>query len=417
MTSLTGLLFQRFADPAAERRYRRESRGAQVKFIRALMLIGPGMIAIYIVINPLFVEPSFAAGMLVSSIAMLVPIGFYYWYVGRPGYAANRWIDVAFFVAIAAVQFFFIRTLWQSGVSGWPFYAILCYNQMLLLTFACLAFAASVWQFALWALFTVGYVIVALIVLRVPAGVAAYTATFYAPFAGLVAYVNWAIDDKARRLYEVGLKLDAEKKKSDALLYNVLPQSIAHRLQSGETVADAFPDVTIVFVDVVGFTRMSQAMDAGQVVTLLNAYFGKADAACDLFGIEKVKTIGDAYMAVAGAIVPTPRPAKAVVDFARHLLATTKAISREFGIDFKLHIGINTGPVVGGVIAGKKMLYDYWGDAINVASRLEGAAPANGVTVSQATFEATRDSCRYHEPRMVTLKGIGEVPVYDLDLS
>ena len=415
MAKLSGLLFQRFADQRAEARYRRESREAQVKFVRALMLIGPAMIGLYILINPLFVEPSFGAGMLLTSAAMMPMIVFYYWYVGRPTYAENRWIDVAFFVLVAGVQFFFIRYLWQSGVSGWPFYAILCYNQMLLVTYACLAFAAAVRQFVVWACLSVAYVVGALILMEVPAGVAVYTATFYAPFAGLVTYINWAIDDKSRRLYEVGLRLDAEKKKSDALLYNVLPESVAHRLQSGEAVADAFPEVTIVFVDIVGFTKMSQAMDPSQVVALLNAYFAKADAACDLFGIEKVKTIGDAYMAVAGAIVPTPRPAKAVVDFARHLIGMTGEISRQFGIDFQLHIGINTGPVVGGVIAGKKMLYDYWGDAINVASRLEGAAGANGVTVSQRTWEETRDTCRYHPPRLVTLKGIGEVPVYDLD--
>ncbi|HUQ13346.1 MAG TPA: adenylate/guanylate cyclase domain-containing protein [Novosphingobium sp.] len=415
--SLAAAIFQRFDDPAAEARYRRESREAQVKFVRALMLIGPAMIASYILINPLFVEPSYGAGMLLVSLAMLPLIGFYYWYVGRPTYAANRWIDVAFFVAVAAVQYFFIRYLWLSGVSGWPFYAILCYNQMLLVTYACLAFAAAVRQFVIWACLSVAYVVIALILLKVPTGVAVYTSTFYAPFAGLVAYINWAIDDKSRRLYDVGLKLDAEKQKSEALLFNVLPESVAQRLQSGEAVADAFDEVTIVFVDIVGFTRMSQAMDAGQVVALLNAYFHKADAGCDLFGIEKVKTIGDAYMAVAGAIVPTPRPAKAVVDFARYLIGVTGEIGRQFAIDFKLHIGINTGPVVGGVIAGKKMLYDYWGDAINVASRLEGAAPANGVTVSHRTWEATRDTCRYREPRLVTLKGIGEVPVYDLDMG
>lgn len=414
---LASVIFQRFADPAAETRYASEQRRAQVKFIRALMVIGALMLSLYIVINPFFAELSFAIGMLATSLVMLVLIGFYFWYVGQPGYPGKRWVDVAFFFLIAAIQFFFIRYLWRSGVSGWPFYAIICYNQMLLLTYACLAFAAAVKEFVFWVCVTIAYVVAALLLLDLPAGVAIYTAMFYAPFALLVAYVNWAIDDKARLLFDSGLKLDAEKKKSDALLYNVLPQSIAHRLQSGEAVADAFRDVTIVFVDIVGFTRMSQSMDPTEVVTLLNAYFSKADAACDLFGIEKVKTIGDAYMAVAGAIVPTPKPAKAVVDFARHLIGATKDISRQFGIDFKLHIGVNTGPVVGGVIAGKKMLYDYWGDAINVASRLEGAAPANGVTVSQATYEATRDTCRYLPPRLVTLKGIGEVPVYDLELS
>jgi class 3 adenylate cyclase len=285
---------------------------------------------------------------------------------------------------------------------------------MLLLSYASLAFAASVRQFLLWTMLTIAYVVMTMVALDFPSNVIVYTTVFYAPFALLLVYINWASDDKARALFDAGIKLDAEKRKSDALLFNVLPQSVANRLQSGEAVADTFDEVTIVFVDVVGFTRMSQAMDAGQVVRLLNAYFAKADAGCDLFGVEKVKTIGDAYMAVAGAIVPTPRPAKAVVDFARYLIDATRDISREFGLDFKLHIGINTGPVVGGVIAGKKMLYDYWGDAINVASRLEGVAPANGITVSQATWERTRDAYPYDPPRLVTLKGIGETPVYDV---
>ena len=417
MTTLSGLLFQRFADIRDEQRFRLESRTGQFKFVRALMLIGAGMLSVYVALAPLYLPPEDTLWLLASTALMAPVLVLYAWYVGRPGYAYHWWIDMAFFVVLEPLMYFFISLLSRSGVTEWPFYAILCYNQMLLLSYASLAFVASVRQFLIWVAITIVYVVVTLIVLDFPSNVIAYSTAFYAPFAMLLGYINWASDDKARALFEAGLRLDVEKKKSDALLYNVLPQSVAERLQSGETVADAFPDVTIVFVDIVGFTRMSQAMDAGQVVTLLNAYFHKADAGCDLFGIEKVKTIGDAYMAVAGAIVPTPKPAKAVVDFARYLVGATKDISREFGLDFKLHIGINTGPVVGGVIAGKKMLYDYWGDAINVASRLEGAAPPNGITVSQATYDATKDTCRYLPPRPVTLKGIGEVPVYDVDLG
>ena len=417
MTSLAGLLFQRFADTRDEQRFRLELRTGQIKFIRALMFIGGATLSVYVVLAPFFLPLAGTAAVLFSTMAMAPVLAFYAWYAGRPSYAANRWIEIGFFAVMEPLHLYYIYVLYRSGVTGWPFYGILCYNQMLLLSFASLAFVASVRQFLIWTAITVAYVVIAMIVIGYPSNVVAYTTAFYAPFAALVGFINWASDDKARALFSAGIRLDAEKKKSDALLYNVLPQSVAQRLQSGETVADAFPEVTIVFVDIVGFTRMSQAMDARQVVTLLNAYFHKADAGCDLFGIEKVKTIGDAYMAVAGAIVPTPKPAKAVVDFARYLIGATKDISREFGLDFKLHIGINTGPVVGGVIAGKKMLYDYWGDAINVASRLEGAAPPNGITVSQATFDATKDSCRYQPPRLVALKGIGEVPVYDVELG
>ncbi|QGN54985.1 adenylate/guanylate cyclase domain-containing protein [Novosphingobium sp. Gsoil 351] len=417
MASLARLLFQRFADSRDEQRYRLELRQRQTKFIRALMFIGAAMLSVYVILAPLYLSLAATFAVLLSTVAMAPLLAFYAWYVGRPGYAANRWVEIGFFALMEPLHLYYIYTLHSTGVTGWPFYGVLCYNQMLLLSFASLAFAASVRQFLIWTTITVAMVLALLVSIGYPSNVVAYTTAFYAPFACLVGYINWASDDKARALFEAGTRLDAEKRKSDALLYNVLPQSIAQRLQSGEAVADAFPEVTIVFVDIVGFTRMSQAMDAGQVVTLLNAYFHKADAGCDLFGIEKVKTIGDAYMAVAGAIVPTPKPAKAVVDFACYLIGATRDISREFGLDFKLHIGINTGPVVGGVIAGKKMLYDYWGDAINVASRLEGAAPPNGITVSQATYDATKDSCRYHPPRPVTLKGIGEVPVYDVDLG
>ncbi len=417
MTTLSGLLFQRFADTRDEQRFVLESRTGQGKFIRALMLIGAGMLSLYVLLAPFYLPLEETRLMLIATVAMSPPLALYAWYVGQPGYARRWWIELAFFASLNPLQFWFLRVLYQSGVTEWPFYAIVCYNQMLLLSYASLAFVASVRQFLIWAMVTIVYVVAILVFLEYPSNVIAYTTVFYAPFAMLLGYINWASDDKARALFDAGLKLDIEKRKADALLYNVLPQSVAQRLQSGETVADAFPDVTIVFVDIVGFTRMSQAMDAGQVVTLLNAYFSKADAGCDLFGIEKVKTIGDAYMAVAGAIVPTPKPAKAVVDFACYLIGATRDISREFGLDFKLHIGINTGPVVGGVIAGKKMLYDYWGDAINVASRLEGAAPPNGITVSQKTYDETKDSCRYLAPRPATLKGIGEVAVYDVDLG
>jgi adenylate cyclase len=414
MSSLAGLLFQRFADPAEEQRYRRELRAGHFKFVRALMIIGAAMLSLYVVLAPLYLTLEATLALLLATLAMLPLLAWYYWFVARPGYARAWWPDIVFFALIEPFQLYFILILFRSGVTEWPFYAILCYNQMLLLSYASLAFAASVRQFLLWTLITIAYVVGAMIVLGYPSNVVVYTTAFYAPFALLLLYINWASDDKARALFDAGVKLDAEKRKADALLYNILPEKIARRLQSGEAVADAFDEVTIVFVDVVGFTRMSQAMDASEVVRLLNAYFSKADAGCDLFGLEKVKTIGDAYMAVAGAIVPTPRPAKAAVDFARYLIAATRDISRAFGLDFQLHIGINTGPVVGGVIAGKKMLYDYWGDAINVASRLEGAAPANGITVSQATWERTRDAYPYDPPRMVTLKGIGETPVYDV---
>ena len=382
-----------------------------------MAIIAAAMFATYSLFNPLFIGWDDVRGVALGHFSFIPLLIAYSWYVGQPGYLESRFADLALFAFVQPGMYYAVQVFAATGASEWTLGTLLCYNVMVALAFACLAFAASVRRFLGLTLASVAYLLGALVLNEASNSSIFYTGVFYFAYAILIFYLNWAIDDKARALFDAGIRLDTEKKKSNALLYNVLPQSIAERLQMGETVADAFPQATIIFVDIVGFTRMSQAMDPGQVVALLNGYFSKADAGCDLFGIEKVKTIGDAYMAVAGAMVPTPRPAKAVVDFACYLISATEDISIEFGLDFKLHIGVNTGPVVGGVIAGKKMLYDYWGDAINVASRLEGAAPPNGITVSQATYDATRDSCRFYPPRAVTLKGIGEVPVYDVDLS
>ena len=122
-------------------------------------------------------------------------------------------------------------------------------------------------------------------------------------------------------------------------------------------------------------------------------------------------------MAVSGAMTRPPRPAKAALDFACYLIEGAQELGRQFGVDFRLHVGINTGPVIGGVISAKRISYDDWGDTINLASRLQDVATANGVAVSAATFEQVRDAYTFAEPRKVPLKGMGEVDVYDLRIG
>ena len=171
------------------------------------------------------------------------------------------------------------------------------------------------------------------------------------------------------------------------------------------------------FVDVVGFTTMASTLPARRVVELLNAFFAYADKGVDLFGLDKVKTIGDAYMAVSGAMTRPPRPSKAALDFACYLIEGARELGHDFGVDFRLHVGINTGPAIGGVISAKRISYDYWGDTINLASRLQDAAPANGVSVSESTWRLVNDAYPFAPPRTVTLKGMGDVPVYDLQFD
>ncbi|HUQ13347.1 MAG TPA: adenylate/guanylate cyclase domain-containing protein, partial [Novosphingobium sp.] len=338
----------------------------------------------------------------------------YSWYVGRPGYPTSRFADLALFVCAQPGMYVAARAFAATGASDWTLGTLLCYNVMVALAFACLCFAASVRRFFALSLASVVYLLAVLLAHGEGPTRIFYTGVFYGAYAVLMFYLNWAIDDKARALYSAGITIAAEREKSDRLLENILPKAVAERLRSGEAVADEFPEVAIVFVDVVGFTTLAKTLPAERVVDLLNAFFSHADRGVDLFGLDKVKTIGDAYMAVAGAMTRPPRPAKAALDFACYLIEGANELGTRFGVDFRLHVGINSGPVIGGVISAKRISYDYWGDTINLASRLQDVAGANGVAVSEATWRLVNDAYAFAEPRQVPLKGMGEVPVYDL---
>jgi len=173
----------------------------------------------------------------------------------------------------------------------------------------------------------------------------------------------------------------------------------------------------VVFADIVGFTGLSRELSGERTVEMLNAFFGYADKGVELFGLDKVKTIGDAYMAVAGALTRPPDAVKAALDFACYLIAGTEALGTRFEIDFRLKIGVNTGPVIGGVISAKRISYDYWGDTINLAARLQDVAPVNGVAASAATVARAGDTYTFAPARTTTLKGMGEVAVHDLRLG
>ena len=411
------LIFQRFADLRVERRYRLEQRQRQAKFSRAMAIMAATMFATYSLVNPLFVGWDIVLGVALGHFSFIPLLIAYSWYVGQPGYPTNKWVDIALFVGAQPGMHYAARVFAPTGASDWSFGPLLTYNVMVALTFACLTFAASVRRFFGLTLASIVYLLTTLVLDGQSASEIFYNSAFYGAFAVLTFYLNWAIDDKARALYAAGVTIAAEREKSDNLLENILPRAVADRLRSGQAVADEFPEVAIVFVDIVGFTRLAKQLPARRTVELLNAFFSHADRGVDLFGLDKVKTIGDAYMAVSGAMTRPPRPAKAALDFACYLIDGTKELGLRFGVDFRLHVGINTGPAIGGVISAKRISYDYWGDTINLASRLQDIALANGVAVSASTYELVRDSYAFAPPRKVTLKGMGEVDVYDLELT
>src|SRR5215212_1760633 len=215
---------------------------------------------------------------------------------------------------------------------------------------------------------------------------------------------------------DVALKaLQAEQAKSEALLMNVLPSSIAERLREAtDTIADQFDSASILFADVVGFTPLAERLPPAEMVGILDHLFSRFDALVERHSLEKIKTIGDCYMAAAG--VPDPR-----ADHARTaaLLALdmreTVATSPELGDSgVELRIGINSGPVVAGVIGTKRFTYDLWGDAVNTASRMESHGTPGEIQITRATYELLRDEFDCRHRGTIEVKGKGEMETWYL---
>lgn len=204
-----------------------------------------------------------------------------------------------------------------------------------------------------------------------------------------------------------------EKSRSEALLLNILPKEIADRLKRDERlISDRYSDVSIMFADVVGFTPLSAKMQPIQLVELLNEVFSYFDSLVEEYGLEKIKTIGDCYMVAAG--VPRQRADHAQVLVRMALRVQSHMQTHRFGqgIQISFRIGINSGPVVAGVIGHKKFAYDLWGDAVNTASRMESYGTGGTVQITQTTYDLIASSFVCEAGGKIQIKGKGEMPVW-----
>ena len=231
--------------------------------------------------------------------------------------------------------------------------------------------------------------------------------------------VEHARDANTRLLDRIMAELEIERGRSRDLLLNILPQSIIDRLNGGERViADRFEDVAVVFSDFVGFTEIAARLPVTTVISSLNEMFSGFDAACATLGVEKIKTIGDAYLAAAGlpgsapesGLVPTTGHIHAAADLALTMLSVVDAA----GPPWRIRIGIHNGPVVAGVIGTSKFVYDLWGDAVNVASRLETSSEPGRAHVSASVAAATRGAFVLEPRGQVSLKGKGSTETFFL---
>jgi guanylate cyclase len=211
------------------------------------------------------------------------------------------------------------------------------------------------------------------------------------------------------------MALRAEQEKSEALLLNILPRPIAERLKAAaQTIADHFEAATIVFADVVDFTLLAQRLPPTQMVGILDQLFSRFDVLVERHGLEKIKTIGDCYMAAAGVPNPCPDHARKAALLAldmRDVLATS-TMADQAGLE--LRIGINSGPIVAGVIGTKRFLYDLWGDAVNTASRMESHGTPGEIQITPATYELLKDEFECRRRGTILVKGKGPMETWYL---
>ena len=211
--------------------------------------------------------------------------------------------------------------------------------------------------------------------------------------------------------------IENKNRENEELLLNVLPAPIANRLRGGEQgIADGFAEVTVVFADLVGFTQMSSDMPPAKVVTLLNGLFSRFDEAAHELSIEKIKTVGDAYMAVCGMPVHVPDHAERMVRMAIRMVHITREHALEHHAAMKLRVGINSGPVVAGVIGKSKYIYDLWGDTVNLASRMESGGLPDMIQVTRSVYDKLKDKFVFEARGTIEVKGKGSVEAWLLKL-
>ncbi|HEY7657866.1 MAG TPA: adenylate/guanylate cyclase domain-containing protein [Burkholderiales bacterium] len=240
----------------------------------------------------------------------------------------------------------------------------------------------------------------------------------------LISYFVNQRDKLQARIDEQYKLLQEEQQKSERLLLNILPGPIAQRLKEQHaTIADGFSDVTVMFADIINFTRLSEEMPPKFMVTLLNEVFSHFDQLAEKHGLEKIKTIGDAYMVAGGLDEHHQRPGAgdphrdyctAICNMATEMRDYMETLSGIRRARLQIHVGIGTGPVVAGVIGMKKFIYDLWGDTVNIASRVTEQAGPSMILVDATTYRRVRGEYDFEGPQSIQVKGKGEITVYRL---
>lgn len=407
-------VFSTFADKATETRYNQTARTLRTPFVRLYAVLFMTVMLAYSILNPLYLSPvenaslAFWLGMILLAAGAYVAATFWRDYVLHP------MID---FVALLAISLLVARAnyiLFDHEIRAQTeLHAIGVINRLTITAFAGVTLAGRPRLFFAWLVCDMLGWLSQILPGQHEAEAIVYAMLSYMSGALVMAAINLAVGRTSRAAFMLADSLDAERARNEELVLNMLPPTAVSRIRSGQLVADAYADASVIFIDMVGFSKLTKRVSPGHLVELLNSFFNHADACAREFGVEKVKTVGDAYLAIAGGNVPSGNSADAAIAFARAVLSGVEELKRVAGVDdVGLRAGIHSGPVVGGVIGATRMAYDYWGDTVNIAARLEGTAATNGIAISESTWLRANDRGAFGPPMMIALKGVGETCVF-----
>lgn len=410
---MQAMLFGQFADPAVEARFQETARSLRLPFVRIYGVLFMLVALTYTIANPLFVSHEDVVTLALYFGAMLILCGAYICVTFWPGYIARPAIDFAALLGIVFLLGHINIVLFDELIDmEEEMHAVGVMNRLSVSAFAAVALASRPRLFLLWiALDIVVFLSTVLAVQDHGAGLW-YALLSYMSGAMIMIAINFAIDRSSRGAFALAEALEVERKRNEELVYNMLPVAAVERIRDGRLVADSYADASVIFIDMAGFTKLAQRVSPGHLVELLNTFFNHADRCAAQHGVEKVKTIGDAYLAIAGGNMTARNSADAAIAFSRSVLEVVGELQQLAGVEVGLRVGIHSGPVVGGVIGATRMAYDYWGETVNMAARLEGTAPVNGIAISESTWLRAKDRAEFGPPHMEMLKGVGETCVY-----
>ena len=403
------LLTLSFTDASADREFRCADNESALNQVRVAGILAVLLYGAFGALDPLVVDGDVSDLALIRfaivcpAIALIV---------------ASSFPFRSFFVSVLQLAVCFVVVLAAFGLAAMPLIAAVPreYSQtgtLLILMFLFgLVRVRFLWATATTLVVVAGYETSA-ILQDLPWQTLLYNNFFLLGFIVVGLFTAYTLESLRRRGFLREHVLADERERSEGLLRNILPDEIATRLKENpSTIADAAPDVSVVFADIVNFTQLAESMEPDALVRLLDAMFSDLDDLCDELGAEKIKTIGDAYMAVAGLPIPDPDHAATAMELALGMQHAATRLAPKWPVPLQLRIGISSGPVVAGVIGRRKFAYDLWGDTVNTASRMESHGYPGEIHVSASTKALLDGRYQFGPPVQTAVKGKGTLTTY-----